>query len=99
MAGTKMVTMRLSEGLADVLKAVADTNDRTFTAQVERYVRDALEPDEMTWTQWIARLRADGAIVPDSPSEADLDPDTVFVRHGKCFRLDAQRMVMKVDRR
>ncbi len=39
---TKMISLRMSAELVDAVKAIAAREDRTFTAQLERYVRDGL---------------------------------------------------------
>jgi hypothetical protein len=44
---TRMVTMRMYANLVDAVKAIVQRQDRTFTAQLERFVRDALTKSEL----------------------------------------------------
>ena len=92
---SKLISIRLDARLAEMVRAVADAGGRTMTSQVERLIAASLEPDEMTWAQWVALMRADGAMIPDDPSEEDLLPDTLFFRKGNVFyTLDTSRMVL-----
>ncbi len=39
---TKLVSLRMNAKLVDAVKAVAESEDRTFTAQIERFVREGI---------------------------------------------------------
>ena len=45
---TRMVTMRLDETLVDRLREIAEEEDRTFTAQVQRILRAWLADHDKT---------------------------------------------------
>lgn len=44
---TKMVTLRIDADLAESVKAIAKREGRTFTSQLERFVRDGLTQSEL----------------------------------------------------